>query len=92
VPDIEKGLVELRAEAIDLDWFHRIVYGSTERAEQIHHQAFTVDLLLKQMRRYFPDTMIIPWCPYLVAPVAWQTIARGTKAETCDETAPCIGV
>lgn len=79
VPDIEKGLEEYRKDQIDLEWFNQIVFGGQDRDKQHHHQVFTEDILITQLRRYFGDVELLEECPYLMGIVAWQTIARAKK-------------
>jgi len=79
VPDFEKGLEEYRAGRIDLHWLHQIVFGSVEFGG--HWRIYSKDILLDEVKKYFPDAEIIEDCDYLVAKVKWQTIVRGTKKQ-----------
>lgn len=79
VPDMEKGLKEYREGNITLDWLNQIVFGAPDRIQQEHHQIFTEDILLKDVRKYFNKVHIVEDSPYLVARVKWQTICKATK-------------
>lgn len=79
VPEIQACLDWYRNGGCDLAFLQGAVFGGQDRVEQNHHQLFTKDILLSQMRLYFPDTEIIPETPLAVANVPWQTIGQGHK-------------
>lgn len=79
VPDIEKGLKDLRAGRITLQWFQQIVYGAADRPSQDHYRAFATDLLFQAVSEYFQKVRFLHGSPYLVADVTWQTIITGIK-------------
>ncbi len=78
VPDTEKSLKLYAEGKMSLDLLNQVVFGADDRDLQNHHQIFTSEILLKQMRQFF-QTEIVPDSPHAFFKVQWQTIAVGIK-------------
>lgn len=78
VPDTEKSLKLYSEGKMSLDMLNQVVFGADDRELQNHHQIFTTEILLKQMRNYF-TTEIVPDSPHAFFKVPWQTICVGIK-------------
>lgn len=77
VPDTLKGIYDLNAGAIDLDWLNQIVFGSQIRELQNHRQVFTSDILIQVLKQVFEKVypVDIKDVAIAVSHVGWQSAA-----------------